>query len=271
MRKTGFTIVELLVVIVVIGIIAAIASISYSGVSNKATVASLQSDLSANARNLKLYQAEYSSYPTTLDSNHCPTAPKVNNSYCLSFSSGNTLASYSGTTTSFLLKIKNGSNSFKITDSSAPAVGTIVTTETINGTPFIANNAFLSANASWGADYDDSSWEEYRYEQTSTFNLSAYGEGSISNAALLWNYSSMYNGAGVCNKYLDFNTINLWTGACGNNISSFNGATLTNNMNLAKGGTFQINWKSDFGDPQYNIWGYQSGMSNPRITFTWTR
>lgn len=81
----------------------------------------------------------------------------------------------------------------------------------------------------------------------------------------------MYNGAGACNKYLKFNLINLWTGACGNNISSFNGAALTTNMNSAKGGTFQINWKSDSGNVDMGLWGYQSGMSNPKITFTWTR
>jgi len=271
MPRKGFTIIELLVVIVIIGIISAIVFVSYSGINQKAVVASLESDLSINAKKLKLYQVEYSSFPTFLDSNSCPALPYASSIHCLSFSSNNKIDFYSGDTGTFLLKIKNGSNVLKITQDSAPGEAVTVSDETINGTAFVANNAFLSANASWGADYDDSGWEEYRYEQTSTFNLSAYGEGSISNAVLLWNYSRMYNGAGVCNKYLDFNTINLWTGACGNNISSFNGATLTNNMNLAKGGTFQINWKSDSGDPQYNIWGYQSGMSNPRITFTWTR
>ena len=59
MRKTGFTIVELLVVIVVIGIISAIVFVAYSGVSQKAITASLESDLALNAKKLKLYQVEY--------------------------------------------------------------------------------------------------------------------------------------------------------------------------------------------------------------------
>src|SRR5680860_458789 len=85
----GFTIVELLVVIVVIGILAAITIVSYSGISQKATVVSLISDLDNASKQLKLYQVEYSSFPTTLTSN-CPTAPINDTKYCLKPSSGNT-------------------------------------------------------------------------------------------------------------------------------------------------------------------------------------
>ena len=53
-KNKGFTIVELLVVIVVIGILAAITIISYTGISQRATIASLQSDLSAASNLLKL-------------------------------------------------------------------------------------------------------------------------------------------------------------------------------------------------------------------------
>jgi len=54
--KSGFTIVELLVVIVVIGILATITIVSFNGINQKAIVASLQSDLSNAATTLKLYQ-----------------------------------------------------------------------------------------------------------------------------------------------------------------------------------------------------------------------
>jgi prepilin-type N-terminal cleavage/methylation domain-containing protein len=62
----GFTIVELLVVIVIIGILAAITIVSYTGISQRAIVSSLQSDLTNAANQLKLDQVTSSSYPATL-------------------------------------------------------------------------------------------------------------------------------------------------------------------------------------------------------------
>ena len=56
--QKAFTIVELLVVIVVIGILAAITIVTYSGISQKAVEASLQSDLSGASKQLKLSQVD---------------------------------------------------------------------------------------------------------------------------------------------------------------------------------------------------------------------
>lgn len=273
MLKKGFTIVELLVVVVIIGIISAIVFVSYSGVNQKAIVTSLESDLAINAKKLKLYQVEYSSFPTALDANNCPTSPQISSTYCLNFSSDNTLDSYIGDSLTFTLQIKNNSNVMKITQDSSPDISATTTTETINGTAFVANNPFYSTDPSWGGDYDEEDWTEYRLEQVSTFDLSSFTDGTISEANLIWNYTYIGNpsGTGSCNRYLKFNTINLWTGACNSTVSSFNGADLTANMNTAKGSTFQINWKSDYGDAYNNDWGYQGGMSNPRITFKWTQ
>jgi prepilin-type N-terminal cleavage/methylation domain-containing protein len=84
----GFTIVELLVVIVVIGILAAITLVAYTGISSKATVASLRSDLSNSSTMLGMYYTDHGNYPVSLDSNNCPTGP-TDASYCLKPSSGN--------------------------------------------------------------------------------------------------------------------------------------------------------------------------------------
>jgi prepilin-type N-terminal cleavage/methylation domain-containing protein len=61
----AFTIVELLVVIVVIGILAAIAMVSYSGVTQKAKSAVLQSDLKTASTILEMDKAVNGKYPDT--------------------------------------------------------------------------------------------------------------------------------------------------------------------------------------------------------------
>lgn len=65
-KLPAFTIVELLVVIVVIGILAAITIVSYTGIAQKATTASLISDLDNASKLLKLDQITNMSYPATL-------------------------------------------------------------------------------------------------------------------------------------------------------------------------------------------------------------
>lgn len=72
----AFTIVELLVVIVVIGILAAITLISFTGVSQKASVASAQTDFSNTSKQIKLFTSTNDNYPASI--NDCPL-PSANN------------------------------------------------------------------------------------------------------------------------------------------------------------------------------------------------
>ena len=65
--QPAFTIVELLVVIAVIGILAVITIVSYVGITNRATIASIQSDLTNASTILKLDQMTGNdNFPTTL-------------------------------------------------------------------------------------------------------------------------------------------------------------------------------------------------------------
>lgn len=83
--SSAFTITELLVVIVVIGVLAAITTLSYTGITNKAIVSSLQSDLTNASKQLDLSQVEYNYYPSTID---C-TIPNSATNKCLKSSSNN--------------------------------------------------------------------------------------------------------------------------------------------------------------------------------------
>lgn len=119
----GFTIVELLVVIVVIAILAAITIVSYTGISSKATVASLTSDLDNASKQLKMYYVEYGAYPASLDGSNCPTGP-TDTKYCLKPSPGTTYAYSSIVPSTFHLTGTKSSTGYSVTDNSPPAVAT---------------------------------------------------------------------------------------------------------------------------------------------------
>jgi prepilin-type N-terminal cleavage/methylation domain-containing protein len=138
--RKGFTIVELLVVIVVIGILAAITIVAYSGITNRANTASIQSDLANASQQLKMYYTTYGYYPTAFNGSNCPSNPTLDTSYCLKFSPGNSYNYNSILTTSapstFHLTVTNTSNniSYSITDTTSPTVATYSPTTTTPST-----------------------------------------------------------------------------------------------------------------------------------------
>lgn len=121
-NKKAFTIVELLVVIVVIGILAAITIVSYSGIANRARIASIQSDLSNSSKQLKMFYVDNGYYPSTI-STDCAANPTTTTNICLKASQGNsyTAIQYQNLTPqTFTLSAVNGAISWKITQDSAP-------------------------------------------------------------------------------------------------------------------------------------------------------
>ncbi|MFZ2125536.1 MAG: prepilin-type N-terminal cleavage/methylation domain-containing protein [Candidatus Saccharimonadales bacterium] len=120
--QSGFTIVELLVVIVVIGVLAIIVAVSYSGIQQRAIVASLQSDLNNSSTQLKLYQVLNDAYPTSLDSSNC-FIPIGSEAMCLRNSTGGDYiytSDNNATPQTFTLDITNDDIKYRITNDSAP-------------------------------------------------------------------------------------------------------------------------------------------------------
>ncbi|AKM80623.1 TPA: prepilin-type N-terminal cleavage/methylation domain-containing protein [Candidatus Saccharibacteria bacterium] len=64
--KSGFTIVELLIVIVVIGILAAITIVAFNGVQNRANDTTVSTDLSNARKKLELTKVDLGHYPRSL-------------------------------------------------------------------------------------------------------------------------------------------------------------------------------------------------------------
>ena len=62
-NKSGFTIVELLIVVVVIAILAAITIVSYNGVTNRANDSAVQQDLATIAKKIQLSYTQKGVYP----------------------------------------------------------------------------------------------------------------------------------------------------------------------------------------------------------------
>jgi general secretion pathway protein G len=122
-RTNGFTIVELLVVIVVIGILAAVTIVSYTGISSKATISSMQSDLSTSSQRLKMYYTDNGTYPTQMDysgSSFCPTP--IDARYCLKGSLGNTYSYSSASSSTFRLTVTNTNGTiYVVTESTSPS------------------------------------------------------------------------------------------------------------------------------------------------------
>lgn len=121
--RSGFTIVELLVVIVIIGILAVITIVGYVGVTQKATVATLQSDLTSASNSLSVFAANSpnNDYPTAVN---CvsPSSTEI----CLQFSGSNSFSNYTVSNATnpktFSLDISNGTTVYRVTNDTSPTV-----------------------------------------------------------------------------------------------------------------------------------------------------
>jgi len=135
-RREGFTLVELLIVIVVIAILAAITIVAYGGVTEKARVATLQSDLSQAKTFMESYLAENGQYPPDLATAESAglklSTPDSNVSYSVN---------NSASPATWGLTVTNGSDSYYINNTTAATAtsGAWVTNLVLDPEPFVYN------------------------------------------------------------------------------------------------------------------------------------
>ena len=143
-KQNGFTIVELLIVIVVIGILASITIIAYNGISARAKVASLQSDLTNAMQQLKIdYTNNADTYPTTLAAANGGLGIKSSSGTGYQYTVDNTAVP-----ATFCLTATNSSTSYYIDRGGAPTVGAC--TGHTNGANAVITN--LATNPSMETD-----------------------------------------------------------------------------------------------------------------------
>lgn len=145
----GFTIVELLVVIVIIGILAAVVIIGYNGITQRATVTMISSDLSNAGDRLKLDQVDLNgAFPVTAAASNAGRGLQASSNDTYQYSVNN--STNPGT---FCLTVTNGATSYFTTqDSTAPTVGACPG-HAVGGPPNITN---LMPNP--GLEVDVSNW-----------------------------------------------------------------------------------------------------------------
>lgn len=116
--QEGFTIVELITVIVIIGILAGISIVSYGMITRKTRIAAVQSDLANASKMMEMYYGTYGVYPTTFESDNCPSMPNADTRYCLKSTDGGTFEYTNVVPSAYNLKLTDstGDIAYSISD-----------------------------------------------------------------------------------------------------------------------------------------------------------
>ncbi|NTW61658.1 prepilin-type N-terminal cleavage/methylation domain-containing protein [Candidatus Saccharibacteria bacterium] len=125
-KDSGFTIIELLIVVVIIGVLATISVVNYIGISEKAKIVSIKSDLKNAATQIQLFRttSPTDDFPTA---NNCPSPGLTE--VCLKSSGSNSYSnSYMVNNLSspktFSLDAMSGTLRYRITESTVPTAVT---------------------------------------------------------------------------------------------------------------------------------------------------
>lgn len=109
--RSGFTVVELLIVIVVIAILAVITIVAYNGITQRANASAANHGLAQAKKKLELYKVDNGTYPTT---SNLASAGVTDSTVAYQYTSDGTSYCMTGT---------SGNVSYKATEISSPASG----------------------------------------------------------------------------------------------------------------------------------------------------
>ena len=152
LKQHGFTIVELLIVIVIIGILASITVVVYSGITGRAGIAAMKSELKSAASVLSVDRFNDGSYPGSLE--------EANNGQGIT-AGGDRNFSYTGGGDSFCLSVTSSqipSESFYITESGVVQEGDCTPAGPVANGDFIqtVTAANCPTDRTWVVDARDS-------------------------------------------------------------------------------------------------------------------
>ncbi len=300
----GFTIVELLIVIVVIGILAAITIVAYNGITQRAHVVTLQSDLSQNYTTLSEYQITNGAYPAnqtlaglkaspgnTLTynvssdgSSYCLQATGFNNSYA-STNSDNTpvQGSCSGTTlvsggTSTPVAVRSSSSTYNDSTSvSVPVPAGAAANDTVVVIASVDNNtATISppSGGSWTA-LDQKQQNSPDGQSSAVFwkRLTAADTGTYTFTSTM---SAWFDVATI--DFTGANTTNPPTISTANINTSLNASPITvtaNGLTIASGDALMYVGAMDSNGQYASGWGTPAGFTDgplePASGTSWTQ
>ena len=142
-QKSGFTIVELLIVIVIIAILAAITIVAFNGVQQRARESSVKSALSQAKRKLETYKVDNSGYPLTGNLASAQLSDSSDVTY-----------QYTSNGTTYCMTATNANVSYQATESTTASSGGCAG-HGQGGAPaitnLVSNPSFEAGTSGWGA------------------------------------------------------------------------------------------------------------------------
>ncbi len=186
-HRSGFTIVELLVVIVIIAILATLTVIAFNGMQQRARTSEVAAGTSQTKKKLELYKIENGSYPTTA------------NFAASGITSGSMTYQYASDGTTYCATGTSGNVSYKVSDTTSPEPGGCAG----HGQGGVAAITNMVSNPSFESNRTSWSWADGAgYTGVVTASLANRGTNSF----------VINSGTTLADRYLETNISNVPAG-----------------------------------------------------------